>query len=121
MSLIEKAKSKRKKCTRIEVTKAHFDLCVAWIKEEVTLSQVSYALDLKNAGGKDALVAIASILKESYYKKWFHLLKPLSGEARKEREPTLSPDILMGALQDNIQTETNRIRSVKSTKSKGLL
>lgn len=118
MNLIEKAKSKRKRCTRMEVTKAHFDLCVAWIKEEITLSQLSYALEL-NPSGRDGLVAIAIILKESYYKHWFHLLTPLSQEERDKRLPP-SPESLIGALQDNIKTDPMKFKSAKSRKVKGL-
>lgn len=72
LSLLDMARLKRTKEPRMLVTKEHYDLAVAWAKEEISLSQVEAALELKS-GGARALTAIATIFKESYWNGYLKL------------------------------------------------
>lgn len=74
MNLVDKAKELRKKSARIEITKAHYELMKAWVREEITLKQYKHALGIAKDDGR-ALTYIATILKESWHNKYFDFLE----------------------------------------------
>jgi len=66
LTLLEKAKKVKVQTTKkLEVTKEHRDLAIAWLTSEITLSQLNVALGKDRRSG-NALSAIPVYLREAY-------------------------------------------------------
>ena len=64
-SLLEKALTAKRPDKRLErITPEEIELALAWLQDEVTLTQVAYALGMKGPG--NAVSRMAVIIREAY-------------------------------------------------------
>lgn len=63
-TLLEKAKTIKTRKLGSTVTHEHIELALAWVNDEISLSQVEQAITGKRSGGVMAYVTLARSLRE---------------------------------------------------------
>ena len=66
MSLLETAKSYQLHRKRKKTTSEDIEIALAWIRGEITLTQINYAYGTPNNKGGNNLYKIATAIKEAY-------------------------------------------------------
>lgn len=64
MNLIEKAKEKKNNKLKVGAPQEEVELAVAWLKGDVTIGQVGYALDLRS--GVFPYSRLSYLIREAY-------------------------------------------------------
>lgn len=85
MSLLDKAQATKRKPSQRPINQEDFELAFAWLRDQVSASQVAtaYEMKTKSSGTSPAIYRMGLILKEAYRKGFITIVEPKVEDLRK--------------------------------------